>query len=103
MLNSRLPASSRPAIAQTSTIAAVTSGPAIAILNSVAGVSESFSRRAKPPNIHSVIAGDADVVAAGHEGVAELVEQDRAEEEHGARDREQVGRGVTGGELRTSR
>ena len=55
-LNSWLPASARPAIAQATTIAAVTSGPAIAILNSVPGVSESFSSRAKPPNNHSVIA-----------------------------------------------
>ncbi len=49
------PASARPMIAQTATIAAVTSGPATAILNSVAGVSESLSRRATPPNIQSVI------------------------------------------------
>ena len=55
-LNSCPPASSRPAIAQTTTMTAVTSGPAIAILNSVPGVSESFSSRAKPPNIHRVIA-----------------------------------------------
>ena len=45
----------RKAPTQASTIAAVTRGPAIAILNSVPGVSESFSSRAKPPNIHSVI------------------------------------------------
>ena len=54
-LNSLLPARARPTTAQATTITAVTSGPAIAILNSVPGVSESFSRRAKPPNIQSVI------------------------------------------------
>ncbi len=53
--NSSLPASSKPATRQAITIAAVTIGPAIAILNSVPGESESFSRRAKPPNIHRVI------------------------------------------------
>jgi hypothetical protein len=49
------PASRSPAATQTTTIAAVTSGPAIAILNSVPGLSESRCRRATPPNIHSVI------------------------------------------------
>ena len=39
----------------TTAIASVTTGPATAILNSVAGESESRSMRATPPNIQSVI------------------------------------------------
>ena len=40
---------------QASAIARVTSGPAIAILNSVPGESESLVIRATPPNIHRVM------------------------------------------------
>ena len=98
------PASARPTIAQTTTIAAVTSGPAIAILNSVAGVSESLSRRATPPNIQSVIEETLDPVAGRDEGVTQLVQQDRGEEEDRAGHGEQVWRGSRPGPCsRTSR
>ena len=40
---------------QTIAIRSVTTGPAIAILNSVPGESESLVMRATPPNIHSVM------------------------------------------------
>ena len=95
-----LPASSSPAPTQATTIAAVTSGPAIAILNSVPGVSESFSRRAKPPNIHRVMPETPMSVPSRHEGVPQLVQQDRGEEERGAGDREQVWLAVARGRVK---
>ena len=42
-----------PAAVSTTTIARVTSGPATATLNSVAGLSDSRSMRAMPPKIQS--------------------------------------------------
>ena len=78
----------------------MTSGPAIAILNSVPGESESLFIRATPPNIHRVISEIADAVADRDERVAELVEQDRAEEGERARHREEVGRRVAAGGVR---
>jgi len=51
--NSCGPAAASPTTVRTTTIASVTSGPAIATLNSVAGLSDSRSIRATPPKIQS--------------------------------------------------
>ena len=52
-LNSSAPAAATPTRVSTTTIARVTSGPAIATLNSAAGLSDSRSMRAIPPKIQS--------------------------------------------------
>ena len=67
------------------------SGPAAAIRNSTPAESLSRESRATPPNIHSVDLGDRDAVADRDQGMAELVEQDRAEEQEGAGHREAEG------------
>ena len=87
------PASARPMIAQIATIAAVTSGPATAILNSVAGrvrVPFETCDSAEHPERDR---GDLDPVAGRDEGVTQLVQQDRGEEEDRAGHCKQVWRG----------
>ena len=96
-LNSWLPASARPAIAQATTIASSDQRTGDRDLELGPGGVRVLLEPGEAAEQPQRDRGDADVVAPGHEGVAELVEQDRAEEEHGARDRKQIRRGVTRG------
>ena len=61
-------------------MARLASGPAAAIQPSAVGVRGSRSRRATPPSAHRSIDVVRDAVAAGDEGVGELVAEDRGEE-----------------------
>ena len=96
-LNSWLPASARPAIAQATNDRSSDQRPGDRDLELGPGGVRVLLEPGEAAEQPQRDRGDADVVAPGHEGVAELVEQDRAEEEHGARDREQIRRGVTRG------
>ena len=75
-------------------IARVTTGPAIATLNSVPGESVSPLHPGDAAEQPQRDLGDRDPVADRDHGVAELVQEDRGEEEERAGDREQVGVGV---------
>ena len=69
--------------------ASVTSGPATATLNSTPGESVSRAILAMPPNSHRSMPAIAILLRHRHQRVAELVQQDRQEEQQRAGDREQ--------------